>query len=143
MNYDENVFKAKANIKARRIWLVFSLLLTANYGADMSNGLYPSKQYLYFVLLCWIPFFIGELFLKIKGKTTDIYRYILVLGYGIFYTYLLCTTASPIAFTYILPVTSLLIIFKEIHAAVRYCKYYQRSNQYYLPLYGIKLHHCY
>lgn len=52
MNYDENVFKAKANIKARRIWLVFSLLLTANYGADMSNGLYPSKQYLYFVLLC-------------------------------------------------------------------------------------------
>lgn len=98
MNYDENVFKAKANIKARRIWLVFSLLLTANYGADMSNGLYPSKQYLYFVLLCWIPFFIGELFLKIKGKTTDIYRYILVLGYGIFYTYLLCTTASPIAF---------------------------------------------
>ena len=38
MNYDENVFKAKANIKARRIWLVFSLLLTANYGADMSNG---------------------------------------------------------------------------------------------------------
>lgn len=89
MNYDENVFKAKANIKARRIWLVFSLLLTANYGADMSNGLYPSKQYLYFVLLCWIPFFIGELFLKIKGKTTDIYRYILVLGYGIFYTYLL------------------------------------------------------
>lgn len=113
MNYDENVFKAKANIKARRIWLIFSLLLTANYGADMSNGLYPSKQYLYFVLLCWIPFFIGELFLKIKGKTTDIYRYILVLGYGIFYTYLLCTTASPIAFTYILPVTSLLIIFKD------------------------------
>ena len=113
INYDENVFKAKANIKARRIWLVFSLLLTANYGADMSNGLYPSKQYLYFVLLCWIPFFIGELFLKIKGKTTDIYRYILVLGYGIFYTYLLCTTASPIAFTYILPVTSLLIIFKD------------------------------
>mgnify|MGYP000446141434 CR=1 FL=1 len=38
MNYDENVFKAKANIKARRIWLIFSLLLTANYGADMSNG---------------------------------------------------------------------------------------------------------
>lgn len=68
MNYDENVFKAKANIKARRIWLIFSLLLTANYGADMSNGLYPSKQYLYFVLLCWIPFFIGELFLKSKAK---------------------------------------------------------------------------
>ena len=44
MDYNENEFKAKANIKARRIWLVFSLLLTANYGADMSNGLYPSSS---------------------------------------------------------------------------------------------------
>ena len=26
MNYDENVFKEKANIKARRIWLVLSLI---------------------------------------------------------------------------------------------------------------------
>ena len=28
---------------------------------------------------------------------------------GIFYTFVLCTTASPIAFTYILPVMSLLV----------------------------------
>ena len=51
MNYDENVFKAKANKKARRIWLVFAILLTANYGADVANGIYPANQYLIFVLL--------------------------------------------------------------------------------------------
>ena len=34
MDYNENEFKAKANIKARRIWLVFALLLSANYGTD-------------------------------------------------------------------------------------------------------------
>ena len=45
MNYDENVFKEKANIKARRIWLVFALLLTANYGSDAANGLYPFSNY--------------------------------------------------------------------------------------------------
>ena len=38
MNYDENVFKEKANIKARRIWLVFALLLTANYGSDAATN---------------------------------------------------------------------------------------------------------
>ena len=27
MDYNENEFKAKANIKARRIWLVFALFL--------------------------------------------------------------------------------------------------------------------
>ena len=43
MDYDEKLFKAKANIKAQRIWLVFALLLTANYGSDVSSGLYPVK----------------------------------------------------------------------------------------------------
>lgn len=113
MNYDANVFKAKANIKARRIWLVFSLLLTANYGTDTANGIYPSGNYIIFVALCWIPFFVGEIFLRIKGKATDIYRLCLVIGYGIFYTFVICTTASPISFTYILPVMSLLVLYKN------------------------------
>ena len=74
MDYDEKLFKAKANIKARRIWLVFALLLTANYGSDVSSGLYPVNNYIIFVILCWIPFFIGEILLRIKGKDTDIYK---------------------------------------------------------------------
>ena len=94
MNYDEKIFKAKANIKARRIWLIFSILLTANYGADVGNSLYSPKKYIIFVILCWIPFFIGELLLRIKGKSTDVYKTNLVIGYGIFYTFVLCTTQS-------------------------------------------------
>lgn len=34
MNYDENIFKEKANRKARKIWLIFALLLSANYGSQ-------------------------------------------------------------------------------------------------------------
>lgn len=113
MNYDANVFKEKANQKARRIWLIFAILLSANYGSDVPKGLYPGTQYLIFLLLCWIPFFSGEILLKVKGKATDIYKYNLAIGYSIFYTFVICTTESSIAFTYILPVTSLLIIYKN------------------------------
>ena len=113
MNYDANVFKEKANKKARRIWLVFAILLSANYGSDVPKGIYPGTQYIIFLLLCWIPFFSGEILLKIKGKATDVYKYNLAIGYSIFYTFVLCTTESSIAFTYILPVTSLLIIYKN------------------------------
>lgn len=41
------------------------------------------------------------------------YKYNLVIGYGIFYTFVISTTESPIAFTYILPVTSLLVLYKN------------------------------
>ena len=113
MDYNENEFKAKANIKARRIWLVFALLLSANYGTDVSQGGYPSTNFIIFLILCWVPFFSGDLLLRIRGKADDRYRYALVVGYGIFYTFLICTTDSPIAFTYILPVVSLLVLYKD------------------------------
>lgn len=111
MDYNENEFKA--NIKARRIWLVFALLLSANYGTDVSQGGYPSTNFIIFLILCWVPFFAGDLLLRIRGKADDRYRYALVVGYGIFYTFLICTTDSPIAFTYILPVVSLLVLYKD------------------------------
>lgn len=113
MTYDENVFKEKANRKARKIWIVFAVLLSANYGSDASGGLYPTSSYLIFLALCWLPLIFGEVLLRVKGWATELYRYDLVIGYGIFYTFVICTTASPIAFTYILPVTSLLVLYKN------------------------------
>ena len=113
MGYDEKIFKAKANIKARRLWLVFAILLTANYGTDTVNGAYSVSNYIIFVILCWLPFVCGDILLKKKGKDNDHYRLAFVIGYGIFYVFLLCTTTSPIAFTYILPIISLIVIFKD------------------------------
>lgn len=113
MTYDENVFKEKANRKARKIWIVFAVLLSANYGSDASGGLYPTTSYLIFLALCWLPLIFGEVLLRVKGWATELYRYDLVIGYGIFYTFVICTTASPIAFTYILPATSLLVLYKN------------------------------
>lgn len=113
MNYDENVFKEKANRKARRIWFVFAVLLSANYGSDVANGLNSPLYYAAFLALCWIPIISGEILLRVKGWETDMYKYNLVIGYGIFYTFVISTTESPIAFTYILPVTSLLVLYKN------------------------------
>gem|GEM_PF-477767 len=55
----------------------------------------------------------GDILLKKKGKDNDRYRLAFVIVYGIFYVFLLCTTTSPIAFTYILPIISLIVIFKD------------------------------
>lgn len=55
MIYDENLFKEKANKKARRIWLVFALLLSANYGSDAAGHLYPMNQYVIFLTFAGFP----------------------------------------------------------------------------------------
>lgn len=88
-------------------------MLSANYGSDAAGGLYPTTSYIIFLILCWLPLLFGEILLRTKGWATELYRHDLVIGYGIFYTFVICTTASPIAFTYILPVTSLLVLYKN------------------------------
>lgn len=113
MEYDVSLFKEKANRKARKIWIIFAVLLSINYGSDVANGLSTVPYYITFLLLCWIPLIAGEILLRTKGYSTDLYKYDLAIGYGIFYTFLLCTTPSFIAFTYILPLTSLFVIYKD------------------------------
>lgn len=66
--YDEKKFKTKANIKARRLWLVFALLLTVNYGLDTANGAYSIRNFIIFAVLCWLPFVCGDLLLGIREK---------------------------------------------------------------------------
>ena len=85
MNYDESVFKEKANRRARKIWLIFAILLSANYGSDVANGIHAVPYYLTFLALCWFPILIGEITLRVKGYATELYRYILAIGYGILY----------------------------------------------------------
>jgi methyl-accepting chemotaxis protein len=118
MNYGGSVFKEKANRRARRIWIIFVALLSANYGADVANHLRGTSYYIVFLVLCWLPIISGEILLRVKGFDTDQYKFNLVIGYGIFYTFVVCTTESPIAFTYILPVTSLLVLYKSIRFMV-------------------------
>ena len=119
MEYDEKLFKEKANRKTRMIWIIFAALLTANYGTDVANGLYSGSNYIIFLLLCWIPIIAGEVLLHVKGFADERYKHDLAIGYSIFYLFLVCTSTSNIAFTYILPVTSLLIIYKDRSFMIR------------------------
>ena len=62
MGYDEKIFKAKANIKARRLWLVFALLLTAIMVPTQQMALIPKViiSFLLFYagcLLCVVTYF--------------------------------------------------------------------------------------
>ena len=119
MEYNESYFKAKSNAKARTVWLILIAIMTLSYGSETSQGLHSAKYYTTFLLMAWIPFFIGILVLKINGKSSSIYKEIVAVGYGAFYTYVILTTDSSIAFGYILPLTSMLILFKDRKYMIR------------------------
>ena len=43
MEYDAQVFKMKANKKARNVWMALSLILSLSYTSDTAKGLQPVR----------------------------------------------------------------------------------------------------
>lgn len=113
MEYNEELFKQKANQKAQTVWLILSLILSLSYGSDVTRGLRTKEYYIIFLLICWLPFILGIFILKLQGKASPAYKYIVAAGYSIFYGYVVASTASPLSFMYILPLASMLILYKN------------------------------
>lgn len=113
MNYNEELFKRKANKKANMIWLVLNFILTISYGSETSQGLRTPGYFAIFLAVCWLPFLLGQLLLKFGRRASSYYKYVIAIGYSVFYLYVLVTTESPLGFIYILPLTSMLVLFKN------------------------------
>ena len=113
MGYDAEKFKARANTKAGNIWLILNILLTMQYLSNMTKGTYDRKFIIPFLIIGWVPYIIGVIYTKIKGKSADGYKHILGVGYGLFYGYIVCTSTSLLTFAYIFPVASMTILFKN------------------------------
>ena len=51
MEYNEQAFKEKANLKAMKVWLALIAIMTLSYGSDLSKGIYTATQYVVFLVI--------------------------------------------------------------------------------------------
>jgi len=113
MEYNEKKFAKSANLKALVMWLVMSLVLSIAYVFEIKKGLKTTQFYIIMELICWVPILIGFVVLKIKGMHTKVFQNIMGAGFGLLYLYIMMTAPGTLAFTYILPVAGIFIIYKN------------------------------
>lgn len=113
MQSREEQFKESANQKAMAIWMLLNIVLSISYAIEIVKGLRTGGYYVAFMLIAWMPFIAGIVAWKLLGKATDTYKTIVIIGYGILYVFVLFTGHSILTFTYILPLTSMLILYKD------------------------------
>ena len=119
MEYDEAKFKRSANKKALSLWLIINLILVVAYALEVKKGIRTIEYYCTFMAFAWVPFLIGVVVLKIKGMAFAWYKEIIAIGFGVFYLYVVYTTINPLAFAFIFPLSSLLIIYKDRAMIIR------------------------
>lgn len=119
MEYNEKKFAASANKKAMGMWLAMMLVLSGAYALEIGKGLKTPQFFLIMELIAWVPFIIGLIVLKVQGWHSELYHNIVGVGYGLFYLYIMATSPGTLAFTYILPLVSMLIIYKKRNFIIR------------------------
>lgn len=120
MEYNEKHFAKSANIKALGMWLAMSVVLSAAYAIEILKGLKTIDYFIIMQLFCWGPFVIGLIVLKVQGWHSKLYQDIVGSGFGLFYLFIMLTAPTILVFTYILPLMSMLIIYKNKNFMLRY-----------------------
>lgn len=113
MEYNEELFKMSANKKASIVWAIICVLLPGIYAGEIAKGRISHTTFLLMLVFCWVPYVLAILQLRIKGKANDQYKIFVAIGYGIFYGFVVLTINSTIAFSLMLPMASMLILFKS------------------------------
>lgn len=119
MNYDEKKFAASANKKTMGMWLAMLTVLSVAYALEIKKGLKTPVYFLIMELIAWVPFIAGLVVIKIQGWHSKVYHNIVGFGYGFFYLYIMVTSPGTLAFTYILPLVSMFIIYKNRNFIIR------------------------
>lgn len=119
MGYDEKFFAASANKKAMGLWLTLNIVLSAAYAIEILKGLKSVQYYVIMELICWVPFILGIVLLKVKGWHSALYQDVVGFGFGFFYLYIMLTSPGTLAFTYLLPILCTMVIYKNRNFYIR------------------------
>ena len=113
MDYNEEYFKEKANLKAKGMWCLLCILFTISHVVDYVLKLHTIGYVIASLIVSWSMYGVGRLILKIKGKGTPVYKYAILIGYGVYYYFMLLSDNAAVTFAFIFPMIGLLILFKD------------------------------
>lgn len=120
MDYDEKEFEARANRLARGMWLAMLVVFSLTYAIDVAKGRRTPAYYVLLLLCGWLPFIAGCVLLKVQGTHTKHFKDFLAYGFGLLYLYIMVTTQGGFTFTYILPLASMITIYKDKKYLLRF-----------------------
>ena len=109
--YDESFFRAKANRKAGGTWLVLAIIITIYYGIKMTKGEFAIGYFIASMFVGWTGIVVTAVVLKVQGFASKSYKWVLDMGYMLFYAVIAWTALDQISFIFILPLLSILILY--------------------------------
>ncbi len=111
--FDESFFRAKANRRAGTTWVVLMVLITIFYAQKLSLGDITKNWYIILIALGWAMYIAACISLKVKGNDYVGYKYVMGIGYQIFFAYIIWSQMGNDSYVFILPIIATFVLFKD------------------------------
>lgn len=111
--YDEAFFRAKANKRAGLTWLTLMIIASVYYGIRVASGKLDVGFFTMFSVVGWADYIASKILLKVKGEANERYKWMLGIGYMVFFSIIAWTSMDEMSFVFILPIVSILILYKD------------------------------
>lgn len=111
--YDESFFITKANKRGGITWFILMIIVSVYYGIKVGTGKLAVGYFFMFFTVGWLSLIISKVLLKVKGEDNKNYKWMLGIGYLLFYSVIAWTSLDQVSYVFILPLLSILILYKD------------------------------
>ena len=118
-NYSVEYFQSRANKRVMLVWTIVCVVLSAAYVLEVLKGQRTQEYYITFLCAAWVPYLIGAVVMKLRGSATKLYREVVLTGYTLFCLFVLVTSITPLSVVYMLPISCVLVIYKNRNFMIR------------------------
>ena len=94
-------------------WLIIAVVLMVAYAIEVMKGERSETYLLYFSLVTIVPVIASFIVYHLRQEWFYL-RYLVFGGYMIMYTFVMLTGNTPLVFTYILPLLSLMVLYHDM-----------------------------
>ena len=111
--YDESFFITKANKRGGVTWFILMIIVSVYNGIKVGTGKLDVGYFFMFFTVGWLSLIISKVLLKVKGEDNKNYKWMLGIGYLLFYSVIAWTSLDQVSYVFILPLLSILILYKD------------------------------
>lgn len=106
-------FEQHADKQVGAIYLLMSLFLTVAYTLEVIEGSQPPGFLIAFVTADWGAFILSLIAKKLTHGKGNLHRWVLCIGYSLFYILILSSLKNPLIFVYIIPIMTIMALYQN------------------------------
>lgn len=98
-------------------YTIINVILIACYIIEVVKGSRTIGYFTVFCVLALVPMALTY-FAYLKNRDSNIVKYVIAAGFGVFYLFIIFTTTSPVAYVYAFLIAAVLLVYNDIRLTI-------------------------